>query len=166
MSKANVWLVAGALALLLILSPVKSNAEDLIIKFEGLRLKAYPDAGSYAIGYGSQWNYDAGRPVISSDVIDAQTALKWLKMRNGENARILDQRVTVPINSNQRDSLLSFIYNIGSAGFIGSTLLKKLNDRRPVNEVADQFDRWIYSQGKVNAALVARRQAEKKLFLS
>ena len=57
-----------------------SQAESLIAQFEGKKLNAYQDAkGIWTIGYGSTFNYDANRPVIKTDVIDDQKALRWLR---------------------------------------------------------------------------------------
>jgi lysozyme len=167
MSPGTKVVIIAGLALLLLLHPADASAaESIIQKFEGLRLSAYPDAGSYAIGYGSQWNYDAGRPVRASDKITQETALKWLRIRNDENRRLLDSLVRVSLNQHQVDSLLSLIYNIGSGNFTRSALLSRLNAGRPKAEVAEGFDHFTTSQGKVNPDLVARRAAEKKLFLS
>lgn len=166
MKSSSVFLIITGLLLLLMMSPAEASAAALITKFEGFRATPYWDATGYAIGYGSHYNYDAGRPVRQTDRIDQQTALKWLKMTINENSRLLDNSVTVRLNSNQRDSLLSFIYNVGSGGFLNSTLLQKINAGRPKAEVAAEFDRWIYSDGRVNPVLVQRRRKEKELFLS
>lgn len=166
-SQTKILVVAGALALLLILAPMNSSAaEDLIKEFEGLRLTAYPDVNGYAIGYGSHYNYDAGRNVVSTDIITQQTADKWLQMRNAENKQVLDSAVQVPITRNQEAALLSLMYNEGSSAIANSTLVSMLNAGEPIEDVADQFDRWVLSGGVTNPDLVARRAKEKALFLS
>jgi len=160
------YLILGSLALLLLIPAGSSSAAEIIQKFEGFRSVPYWDANGWAIGYGSHYNYDAGRPVRQTDRINQQTALKWLNIAINENSRLLDRVVNVPINNNQRDSLLSFVYNIGDSGFLNSTLLQKINQRRPKWETAAEFDRWIYSDGSINPVLVQRRKLEKALFLS
>jgi GH24 family phage-related lysozyme (muramidase) len=162
---SRISLILGAIALLLLI-PSGSAAAAIIQKFEGFRSVPYWDANGWAIGYGSHYNYDAGRPVRQTDRINQQTALKWLNIAINENARLLDRVVNVPISTNQRDSLLSFIYNIGGSGFLNSTLLQKINQKRPKSETAAEFDRWIYSDGAINPVLVKRRKLEKALFLS
>jgi len=166
MDRASLYWITAAALLLLLMAPAGSAAAAIIQRFEGFRSVPYWDANGWAIGYGSHYNYDAGRPVRQTDRINQQTALKWLKIAINENSRLLDAAVNVPINNNQRDSLLSFIYNIGGSGFLNSTLLQKINQRRPKPETAAEFDRWIYSDGSVNPILVQRRKLEKALFLS
>src|SRR5437660_10101604 len=51
--------------------------------------------------------------------------------------------VTVPLTQNQFDALVSFVFNIGSEAFKGSTLLKLLN-RGEYEVVPEQMRRWIY----------------------
>ena len=164
-SRTRTLLIAGALVALVLL-PGSSSAASLIQKFEGLKLTPYYDVNGWAVGYGSHYNYDAGRAVRQTDKIDAQTALKWLKLRIAEDEQILDRLVKVPITRNQRDSLLSLMYNIGSGNFQRSNLLAKLNNGRPIHEVADEFDGWNTADGRVLPELTRRRAIEKKLFLS
>jgi lysozyme len=75
----------------------------------------------------------------------------------------VNKLVTVPINQNQFDSLVSFSYNVGIAGFGGSTLLKKLN-AGDVAGAAAQFPHWNKSRGRIVPGLVRRRAAEAGLF--
>lgn len=165
-AESRIYFILGAVALLLLIPAGSASAATLIKQFEGFRTVPYWDANGWAIGYGSHYNYDAGRPVRQTDRINQQTALKWLNIAINENARLLDRAVNVSLNTNQRNSLLSFIYNIGDSGFLNSTLLQKINQRRPKSEVAAEFDRWIYSDDSVNPVLVQRRKLEKALFLS
>ncbi len=72
--------------------------------------------------------------------------------------------VTVPLNQNQFDALVSLTYNIGSGAFNNSTLLKKLN-KGDYQGAADQFLVWNKAGGKVMKGLVRRREAEQALFL-
>lgn len=77
--------------------------------------------------------------------------------------------VMVPLTLNQRAALVSLVFNIGGAGFAGSTLLKKLN-ARDYTGAADQFAVWnkvtVAGVKKISNGLVARRAREKELFLS
>jgi lysozyme len=73
--------------------------------------------------------------------------------------------VKVPLTDNQYSSLVSLIYNIGGKAFKASTLLRKLN-QGDYDGAANEFDRWVYSNGKVLNGLVTRRQNEKELFLT
>lgn len=159
-------IIAGIFIAIVLIPGGSADAATLIEGFESFSPTAYIDAGTYAIGYGTHYNYNAGRPVIASDVIDQSTALKWLNLVNAENSQLLADHVTVHLTPGQKKALLSFIYNIGSGSFLSSTLLRKLNSGAPISEVADEFDRWIYSDGEKNDDLVIRRAKEKAIFLS
>lgn len=73
--------------------------------------------------------------------------------------------VTVPLTVNQFSALVSFTYNVGEQTLQRSTLLKHLNAGR-YKAAAKQFDRWVYVGSRRFSKLVARRVAERGLFLS
>lgn len=72
--------------------------------------------------------------------------------------------VTVEINQNEFDAMVSLAYNIGAAGFAKSTVLKRLNkgDR---SGAAKAFEMWKSGGGRVLPGLVSRRKREAALFL-
>lgn len=72
--------------------------------------------------------------------------------------------VTVSINQNERDALISFSYNVGEGNLAKSTLLKRLNKGDRVG-AAKEFDRWTRAQGIIMPGLVSRRKREAALFL-
>ena len=134
---------------------------DLIKLFEGLRLTAYQDmVGVWTIGYGH-----TGPDVKAGLTITQQQAEQLLindlaRFNNGVNAL-----VTVKINQNQFDALISFSYNLGLGSLQQSTLLRLLNAGN-FQAAADQFPRWDRAGGKEVAGLLARRNAERALFLT
>jgi lysozyme len=71
--------------------------------------------------------------------------------------------VTVTLNQNQFDALVSFTENEGAAAFERSTLLRLLNTGN-YSSAALQFQAWIYQGDKVLPGLVNRRQQEAVLF--
>lgn len=87
---------------------------------------------------------------VDPDVRDAEQAVKRL--------------VNVPLTSNQFSALVSFTYNLGEITFKQSHLLKYLNAGR-YRAAAKEFDRWVYIGSSRFPKLVARRRAERKLFL-
>ena len=137
------------------------NGQVLIEKFEGLRLTAYQDmVGVWTIGYGH-----TGPDVKPGLVISQQQAAQLLindlaRFNNGVNAL-----VTVKLNQNQFDALVSFAFNLGVGSLKKSTLLRKLN-AGDVQGAALQFKSWNKAGGKVLTGLTRRREAEMKLFLS
>ena len=158
-------IIAAAILILLFMTST-SNAEAIIKKFEGKRLKAYKDTGGlYTIGYGSTYNWDKNRPVISTDVIDDNTALNWLRKEISTRSSEIKKLIKVPVNQNMFDSLTSLAFNIGTGAFKKSTLLRLLNLGSNKNLVADEFLKWNKVNGKIIPGLTNRRILEKELFL-
>lgn len=85
----------------------------------------------------------------------------------------IERMVTVPLNQNQFDALVSLVYNIGEGsphdpekkGFYWSTLRKLLNQGK-YEAAAGQFSRYKYSGGVVYGGLVTRRAKEAALFMT
>lgn len=124
------------------------------------------DYKQYSIGYGSGYNWDEKRPVQKGDVIDKETAKRWLLKEAEQEFDFVKRVVKVPINDNQLIALASFSYNVGEGAVLKSTLLKLLNSGHNFPAVASEFDKWVYAGGVKLKGLVNRRAAEKKLFLS
>lgn len=79
--------------------------------------------------------------------------------------KAVDRLITVELNQNQFDALVSFTYNCGAGALEGSTLRKKLNNG-DYKGAAKEFKRWKYAGGKVRPGLVDRRAREATLFLT
>lgn len=131
----------------------------LIKAFEGCGLKAYLcPAGVPTIGYGS-----TGPHVKLGQTITRAQAELLLKLDLLRFEAAIARLVTVPLNQNQTDALISFAFNVGIGALEKSTLLKKLNDG-DYNAVPSQLQRWNKAGGKVLPGLVRRRLAEGELF--
>lgn len=138
----------------------------LLIKFaEGLRLKAYQDAGGkLTIGYGRTKN------VKPTDTISELQAELFLVEDLLDTLKDISQYVKAPANAFQVAALSSFIFNLGGNKFRKSTLCRLLNEQK-YSEASAQFERWIYGKNKqgnviVLPGLVKRRKAERLLFES
>ena len=70
------------------------------------------------------------------------------------------------LNQGQYDALISFIYNVGFANFLSSTLLKKIRINPGDPSIAYEFSRWNKASGKILQGLVKRRKAESDLYFS
>jgi lysozyme len=145
---------------------VSDRLFNVISKFEGFIAVPVWDYMQYSVGYGSGYNWDKKRPVQKTDIIDKETAKRWLLLEAQDKYDFVMQNVRVPVTDNQLLALASFTYNVGENAFAGSTLLKLLNNGTNKDVVAQQFDRWVNAGGKVNKGLEGRRKAEKQLFLS
>jgi len=134
----------------------------LIKHFEGLCLAKYQDAVSkWTIGYGHLIlaNEDFSQPLTEQQA--EQLLLSDLK--KSENG--IKKMVTVDLNQNQFDALVSFAFNLGIGNLQQSTLLKLLNAGKH-ESAAEQFIRWDKAGGQTLPGLTRRRQAEQKLFCS
>lgn len=136
---------------------------------EGVKLTAYRDsAGVLTIGVGH--TSAAGAPTVTAGMrITAAEADKVLSRDLAAVEAAVNRMVTVPLNQNEFDALVSLVFNIGATAFRKSTLLRMLNagDRKGA---ADQFLAWnkITRNGrKVELrGLTTRRQAERSQFLT
>ncbi len=138
---------------------------DLICSFEGKRLTAYDDGvGVWTIGFGTTV-YPNGIKVKKGDTCTEAQAKAYMAHDLKKFASAVNNAVTVPLNQNQFDALVSLAYNIGTGAFSKSTLVKKLN-ANDYRSAADQFDVWVNAGGKRMQGLVNRRAKEKALFLS
>ncbi|MFW1857223.1 lysozyme [Acinetobacter defluvii] len=142
---------------------VSPQGRELICSFEGLALTAYDDGtGCWTIGYGTT-RYPDQTPVKAFDTCSVQQANSYMQhdLQKFENA--VTQSVKVLLNQNQFDALVSLSYNIGINAFKNSTLLRYLN-AADYQKAAQQFDVWIYANGKRMQGLINRRAVERALF--
>ncbi|MNH34495.1 Lysozyme RrrD [compost metagenome] len=132
---------------------------SLIKSFEGLRLQSYQDAvGVWTIGYGTTRGIKPGMSITKDQA-------ERMLVNDVQRFEVeVERLVKVPLTTNQRDALISFTYNLGSANLESSTLLRLLN-RGDYAGAAEQFPRWNKAGGKVLPGLVRRRDAERALFL-
>lgn len=137
---------------------------DLITSFEDIKLNAYDDGvGVWTIGKGTTV-YPNGVKVKKGDVCTMDQAKAYFAhdLKRFENA--VNSALTVVVNQNQFDALVSLAYNIGEKAFKTSTLVELLNANK-FTAAADQFLVWNKGGGKVMKGLVRRRAAEAELFL-
>lgn len=133
---------------------------NVIKEFEGLRLQAYQcSAAVWTIGYGHTAQVKAG------DVITASQAERLLRLDLRQAEQTVLTQVQVPLNQNQFDALVSFIFNVGAGAFRRSTLLRRLNTHDYAG-AASELLRWVHAGGVRLRGLERRREREKGLFES
>ena len=133
---------------------------ELIKQFEGCKLKAYKcPSGVWTIGYGHT------KGVSEGDTITQEEALNLLKEDLKIYEDYVNKYVTISLNQNQFDALVSFTYNCGPGSLKSSTLLRKLNQNE-IYGASEEFTKWVKSKGKILEGLVKRRKAEQELFLT
>ena len=149
---------------------VSDSCIHLVKKFEGLHkvteegdVRAYRcPAGRWTIGYGHCKGVKSGMRVPESE------CLKLLTEDLNDAGAVVKRYVSVPLNRQQFDALVSFVFNIGGgANFQNSTLLKKSNQGL-YDEVPEQIMRWNKARVEGNLkplrGLTRRRTAEAALF--
>ena len=142
-------------------------AIEVIMDMEGFRDNIYHCPGGYkTIGYGHLVKEGESFSVPLSKQ-------EGLKLLENDLREVVKQVKKVITNSNiynkltdyQLTALYDFVYNIGANNFYKSTLLKKLNAGEPDAIVAEEFMKWVWSNGKKLNGLIMRRAGEKELFL-
>lgn len=130
----------------------------LIKQWESLRLNSYKDKwGTWNIGYG--FKLQSPMEPITTDqaermLQDKLREVEWAVFRNIKSS----------VSSNQFSALVCLTYNIGIDHFEKSTLLDLVNQSKFL-EASNQFLRWDHVNGDVVNGLLARRAAERELFL-
>jgi lysozyme len=127
--------------------------------FEGVKLTAYRcPAGILTIGYGHTGHDVYEGLTITQDHAEALLLvdITWAEV-------IVKHYVTVALTQTQFNSLVDFVFNIGSGNFEHSTLLKVLNTGDFV-QAGHEFEKWEMIHGTPNKGLARRRVAEAELF--
>lgn len=144
---------------------ISEKGYAIIREFEGFKAEAYLDTGGvWTIGFGTI-KYPNGQRVKKGDTCTREQADQWLKNDCKWVDACLDKHVAAKLNQNQFDALASFVYNVGEQAFVKSTMLTLLNQNN-FTAAANQFDRWVFDNGKRITGLANRRTKEKALFLS
>lgn len=138
---------------------------------EGIRLDVYPDeAGIPTVGMGHVVRPEDGLQLgdtITQAQCDAFAERDVWRVVDAINAAAAQHGVT--LTQSQFDALVSLAFNIGIAGFLGSTvwhdvIVWNLDDERRAFEMWDK----VMKDGHkvVSPGLLARRDREVALFLS
>lgn len=139
---------------------ISQNGRNLIKEFEGMRLTAYQDSvGVWTIGYGHTKGVYAGMQ------ISEQQANAFLDEDIKTHAVGIFNFVTVQLNQNQFDALVSFHFNLGPYILQGSNLLIFINNRN-WQSATNEMMAYVNAGGQVLPGLFRRRKAESELFLS
>jgi lysozyme len=133
---------------------------ELIKRLEGFRSRTYKDvAGKRTIGYGHLIR--AGESFTGGLTQAAATELLRNDLTTAEEA--INSMVKVPLNQNQFDSLVSWVFNLGSGNLQASNLLARLN-RKDYAGVPFEMRKWCHAGGEIVPGLVARRDDEADLW--
>ena len=142
------------------------SARKIIKEFEGLRLQAYPDAGAWAVGWGS--TTISGKVVREGQSITQAQADAQLDadLKRFHEALVRAIPAVSSWQPNRIAALLSWTYNLGVGAMQDSTLRKRiLAGEDPAVVVAAELPRWNKSGGNPLTGLTRRRKAEVELFV-
>ncbi|MFK4568445.1 glycoside hydrolase family protein [Enterococcus sp. UD-01] len=138
---------------------ISQEGRKLIKKWEGLRLTAYQDSvGVWTIGYGHTKGVYAGMTISETQ------ANVFLDEDIKTHAVGIFKYITVQLNQNQFDALVSFHFNLGPNILQNSQLLTYINSKSWAN-AANEMKRYVYAGGQILQGLVNRRNDEANLFL-
>lgn len=144
---------------------MKTSAKGiaLIKEFEGFRSSPYLCSGGVAtIGYGATFYADGRRVTLQDDPITEPQADKLLRDTLVRFENIVKKRLTVSVNQNQFDALVSHTFNTGGS----ATLFRFVNQRDFAKAASWMETTYTTAKGKVLRGLVRRRKKETELFLT
>lgn len=141
---------------------------EFIKEQEGFRPKPYKcPGGTLTVGYGS--TYIGERRVKPTDTLTKQQAEQVMLDHIHTNCSIINKKITVPLNSNQYDSLCSIVYRVGVARFINSGIPDAINTG-DLNVALAKIDSFSYIRKNYRyiplPGLVERAKKEKQLLAS
>jgi lysozyme len=152
---------------------ISDYGKKKIKEWEGSRARPYQDAGGkLTVGVGhlltrselaSGKIWIQGQAVRYADGLSDRQILDLLGQDVAGAEQAINDGVEVELSQNQFDALVSFTFNVGSAAFKNSTLLRRLN-QGDYEAVPAQLRRWVRCNGRVVQGLVHRREEEIELW--
>lgn len=139
---------------------VRKVLVPIVIRFEGLRLKAYQDSvGVWTCGYGHtgpdvtkdlEWTQSQAEEALENDL---QSAFAQL---------LLSVPAIAQESPGRQAAITDFVYNLGIGKFRNSTLRSAILVGA-WESVKHQLSLWVHAGSKILPGLVARRAAEISL---
>ena len=117
-------------------------------------------AGFKTIGYG----HVIGQSDHFDDISEAQ-AEEILSQDLHVAETSVCRNITAPLEQNQFDALVSFVFNLGGGSLQRSSLRQKINYGSDEDEIHNEFVKWVYAGGKKLLGLMRRREAEAGMYL-
>jgi lysozyme len=136
---------------------------DLIKEFEGFPNHGRPyldPVGVWTIGYGHTENVGPN----SKPLTEREASALLQRDLDAKYAPTV-ARLDLPLNQNQFDALVSFVYNLGPGAISARTRVGKALRRHDWKAAADHLLEWDRAGGRRLPGLSRRRQAERALFL-
>lgn len=132
---------------------------------EGVRYQVYDDGAGYlTVGVGHKLTPEELTHFKLGDHVAESFIDTWLKKDVEFAEQCVNNWVVVKLTQTGFDMLVSFVFNVGCEAFKKSSLLRRLN-RGEIKEASEEFKKWVFSNKKRMAGLVARRAEESHRFL-
>ena len=136
------------------------KASELLVgkikEFEGYSNTAYKcAAGVWTCGYGTT------KGITPTTRCTRAEAEQWL-LRDLAPVEAYVNTIPEVNTQGKYDALVDFAYNLGLGNLKQSTLLRKIKEGAPTEDIQEQFRRWVYAGGKVLKGLVRRREWEAR----
>lgn len=149
---------------------IDQDGLDFITKWEGIKLYVYKDVTlrkHYGVGHLVRADEDAQFPMGKK--ITREFAMETLTKDVRSVVSAIRKYVTVKLNQNQFNALVSFGFNVGTGPFSnGSSLLDAVNAKE-FSRVPALLGEWrnitVNGVRQVNEGLVQRRKDEADLFM-
>jgi lysozyme len=133
----------------------------LIESYEGFRSYPYRDlVGVWTIGFGSTKGVGPNSPHVTRE----QAGARLLREVDAEYGAAINA-LGLPLNQNQFDALVSFVYNLGPGAVASSTRIGQALRAHAWQAAADHLLEWNRAGGRPIQGLTNRRRAERALFL-
>ena len=140
---------------------INDKGKALVKRFEGLRLEAYRcPAGVLTIGYGSTGPHVKTGMVITPGEAERLLDKDLSRFEVGVTAMLC----SASTSSDEFSAMVCLAFNIGLGNFATSTLLKRHKLGNKIG-AANAFLSWIFAGKQKLKGLMARREAEKALYL-
>ncbi len=148
---------------------VSDSCIDFIKSWEGFPeegRKYYDMVGVLTQGYGMTGKEIENLPDKISECEATKLLKEWINKKYAPVIKKDLDSKNVNLKQHEFDSLVSFAYNCGTAGLLGSTLYKNVcAGIRDTNTITSNFQAWSNGGGKRIEGLYRRRTKEAAMFL-
>jgi len=139
-------------------------ASALIQHFEGRRLAPYQDIrGIWTIGNGNTTDLDGNAVTADTPPLTDEQCDELRERTIRKQAFRIAPLVKTALTEHEWGACLSLAWNIGAGAFLGSTVLRLINQGM-LTAGGRHFVDWCHVDGKLCQPLLARRRAETIVF--
>lgn len=133
---------------------------DKIKEFEGF-LPSYSSKldGHLTIGYGHVGKVNYTQPISKKQAEE-------LLLRDVGNIEKQIDALHLGLSIERHEAVVDFVYNLGITNFKTSTLYRLMKKNPEDSRIKDEFQRWVYCNGKILEGLKKRRLWEAEHYFS